>query len=218
MAGFANIFFSAGKKDTARKLFKASFKHGTKNPVTYLNYAVMILHEDESEQALEYAQKGIALGPDIMAEKNLKLTLGSAYWKLGQVDKLEAMLNDFDYVNVHVLTTLGYLYFVRGDLDKARTITERAIEDTPDSGPAWDNMGQIYLKEGNLEKAEEAFEKAGLAPASEEMTMLPQNSITIDAEAGRKILRLIEAMEDNDDVQNVHANFDLPEELLAEME
>jgi tetratricopeptide (TPR) repeat protein len=164
MAGLANIFFSSGKEDIAKKLFAQSFKYKTKNPVTYLNYAVMVLHEDDAAKALEYAQKGLDLKPEIMAEKNLRLTVGSAYWKLGEIDKaienLERMLTDFDYVNVHVLTTLGYLYFVRGDLAKAREITEKAIEDTPDSGPAWDNMGQIYLKEDNLDKAEEAFEKA----------------------------------------------------------
>ena len=43
-------------------------------------------------------------------------------------------------------------------------------------------------------------------------------NLTRDAEAGRKLLRLVDALEDNEDVQQVHSNFDLPEELLAEME
>ena len=55
-------------------------------------------------------------------------------------------------------------------------------------------------------------------PESAELSMLPQNSISVDAEAGRKLLRLVDALEDNEDVQQVHSNFDLPEELLAEME
>ena len=64
----------------------------------------------------------------------------------------------------------------------------------------------------------QAYEDAGIEYLSAEISMLPQNTITVDAEAGAKLMRLVEAMEDNEDVQNVHANFDLPDELLAEME
>ncbi|MDR1705165.1 MAG: tetratricopeptide repeat protein [Clostridiales bacterium] len=164
IAGIANLFHSAGKKDIARKLYLMSFKYKTRNPITYLNYAVLVLHEGGADQALEYARHGLTLNPDLMTEKNLRLTKGSAYWLLGELDSavetLEDMVKDFDYVNVHVLTSLGFLYFARGDLEKAKSITEKAIEDTPDSGPAWDNMGQIYLKEDDLDKAEEAFKKA----------------------------------------------------------
>ena len=48
--------------------------------------------------------------------------------------------------------------------------------------------------------------------------MITQNASAVDAETGRKLMRLMDALDDNDDVQNVYANFDLPEELLAEME
>ena len=46
---------------------------------------------------------------------------------------------------------------------------------------------------------------------------LPQNTVEVDAENGRKLLRLLDALEDNDDVQNVYANFDLPDEIMAEL-
>jgi len=42
--------------------------------------------------------------------------------------------------------------------------------------------------------------------------------VAVDADTGRKMLRLYEMLEDNEDVQNVYANFDLPDELLAEFE
>jgi transcriptional/translational regulatory protein YebC/TACO1 len=41
--------------------------------------------------------------------------------------------------------------------------------------------------------------------------------VAVDAETGRKVLKLYDALDDNDDVQNVYANFELPPELLAEM-
>ena len=91
---------------------------------------------------------------------------------------------------------------------------ENGAEDIVDEGDFW----EVHSEPGNFDGLRQAFEDAGIEPESAEISMLPQNSITIDAETGRKILRLIEAMEDNEDVQQVHANFDLPDEVLAEME
>ena len=45
----------------------------------------------------------------------------------------------------------------------------------------------------------------------------PQNTIAVDDEAGEKILKLIGALEDNDDVQNVYANFEISDALVAKM-
>lgn len=83
-----------------------------------------------------------------------------------------------------------------------------------------DNDGtiEVLCDYSDFETLRQAFEDANMTPESAEIAMLPQNTITVDAETGRKLMRLVEAMEDNDDVQNVHANFDLPEEVLAEME
>jgi transcriptional/translational regulatory protein YebC/TACO1 len=48
--------------------------------------------------------------------------------------------------------------------------------------------------------------------------MIPQNTVAVDKATGLKLLKLYDALDENDDVQNVYANFDLPDELLAEME
>ena len=75
------------------------------------------------------------------------------------------------------------------------------------------------LDELRVSQAEidEAFEAAGFAMLSAEPTMVPQTMNPVDVETGRKIVRLLEALEDNEDVQNVHSNADLPDELMAEM-
>lgn len=164
LAGVANMYYQRGKREKARAMYERSFRNKVKNPAVFLNYAVMRLHDGDAEIALNYAQKSLELKPDIMAEKNINLTIGSCYWMLGEIDKavahLEGMVSKYDYVNAHVLTTLGYLYILAGDLDKAKATSEKAIEDTPDSGAAWDNMGQIYLAQGDLDNAEKAFKKA----------------------------------------------------------
>ncbi|MDX2225758.1 MAG: YebC/PmpR family DNA-binding transcriptional regulator [Verrucomicrobiae bacterium] len=61
-----------------------------------------------------------------------------------------------------------------------------------------------------------AIKKAGLVPDSAKPTFIPTNTSTVTtAESARLILDLYEALEDHDDVQNVHANFDIPDDILA---
>lgn len=66
-----------------------------------------------------------------------------------------------------------------------------------------------------FEEVKEYLQKQGLALESSEVTMLPQNTVDIDnPDEARRILSLMEALEDNDDVQNVYANFEIPETLM----
>jgi YebC/PmpR family DNA-binding regulatory protein len=91
---------------------------------------------------------------------------------------------------------------------------EYGAEDVLDEGDSW----EVQCRQGEFEALSKGFSAAGYAPESSEISMIPQNYIEVDAETGRKLLRLVEELEDNDDVQNVYANFDLPEEVLAEIE
>ena len=63
----------------------------------------------------------------------------------------------------------------------------------------------------------EALREAAVAYENAEITMVPQNSIDLDAGTARQTLRLIDALEENDDVQEVYANFDISEEVMAEV-
>ena len=67
----------------------------------------------------------------------------------------------------------------------------------------------------NLTAVREALEQAGIPYESAELTMVPKTTVRLDDEsAAKKILRLIDALEENDDVQDVYANFDIPEQVL----
>jgi transcriptional/translational regulatory protein YebC/TACO1 len=60
-----------------------------------------------------------------------------------------------------------------------------------------------------------ALEASGIQVESAELTMLPRTTVQIEEEAAaRKLLRLMDALEENDDVQDVYANFDIPEGIL----
>ena len=63
----------------------------------------------------------------------------------------------------------------------------------------------------------EAIEKAGIAITSSELTMIPKNEAPVSAEGARGVLKLIEALEDHEDVQNVYANCDIPDEVMKEL-
>lgn len=91
---------------------------------------------------------------------------------------------------------------------------EAGVEDVLDDDDSW----QVLCAAEDLHTAKAAFEAAGIEPLSAELGRIPQNMVPVDVETGRKALRLFDALEDNDDVQNVYANFELPPELLAEME
>ena len=66
-----------------------------------------------------------------------------------------------------------------------------------------------------LSAVREAIEAAGFTIESAELSLLPKTTVAIDDESkARQLMRLIEALEDNDDVQDVYANFDIPEQVL----
>ena len=68
----------------------------------------------------------------------------------------------------------------------------------------------------DLNTVKEALEAAGVGVKNAELTMLPTTSIEVAEESeAKKVLRLMDAIDDHDDVQNVHSNFDIPEAVLA---
>jgi YebC/PmpR family DNA-binding regulatory protein len=74
---------------------------------------------------------------------------------------------------------------------------------------------QVTTAPEDLSAVRDALEQAGIPLDSAELTMVPKSTVKVDDEASaRKLLRLMEALEDNDDVQGVYANFDIPESVL----
>lgn len=80
-----------------------------------------------------------------------------------------------------------------------------------------DDVIEVTCPSEALVKVREALEEAGIEFMSAEQTQIPKTTVRIEdlKEAG-KILRLMDALEDNDDVQNAYANFDIPDEILQE--
>lgn len=89
---------------------------------------------------------------------------------------------------------------------------EAGAEDVIDDGDVW----TIQTAMGDFATTRDSLENGGIAMQSAELAMVPANLVEVNAETGMKLLRLMEALDDNDDVQNVYANADFPEDMPAD--
>jgi len=92
---------------------------------------------------------------------------------------------------------------------------EAGAEDLVDEGSSW----RLTCPPGEVGRLTAALAEAEVAVESDEVTMLPSQSVPLDSEGdARKVLRLIDMLEDLDDVQNVYANFDIPDAIIELVE
>ena len=92
---------------------------------------------------------------------------------------------------------------------------EAGAEDLEDQGDMW----QLTCPPSDLVPLRSALEEAGLEVDSAEAMLIPTTTVPVEDEGGaRKVLRLIDILEDHDDVQNVYANFDIPDHVIELVE
>jgi YebC/PmpR family DNA-binding regulatory protein len=111
-------------------------------------------------------------------------------------------------------TRKGTLTVDRGiDEDRlTELVVEAGAEDLRDEGDHW----LITAEPSELQSVRQALLEAGVEPLEAELQLLPTTSVPVEDEAeARRVLRLIEALDDLDDVQNVWSNFDIPDAVLA---
>ncbi len=119
---------------------------------------------------------------------------------------------------------VGWMFDPRGvitfddsvDYDKLfeTAISLDALDITEDEGEY-----KVYTTIENFQNVVEGLENAGLKSVSAELTRIPQNTIEItDEETAGQILKLLEKLEEHDDVQNVYANFDISDDILQKLE
>jgi YebC/PmpR family DNA-binding regulatory protein len=99
-----------------------------------------------------------------------------------------------------------------GEDDVMLAALDAGAEDIVDDGDSW----RLTCPPQATETVREALEAAGVTVLSAETTMLPSTTIEVtDPDEAKKILRIMDALEEHDDVQDVYSNFDIPEEILA---
>ena len=106
-------------------------------------------------------------------------------------------------------------------VDKA-VVLEDTLMDVALSAGAEDIKSQeksyeVITAPGDFEKVKSALQEKGVNFQSAEVTMLPTSTIKVVSPEAKQLLHLIEALEDQDDVQEVYANFDIPDEIIEQL-
>jgi YebC/PmpR family DNA-binding regulatory protein len=111
----------------------------------------------------------------------------------------------------------GLFVFDASTIDEER-LMEIALEAGVDDVRQESGKFELICEPENYSQVDEVLQNAGLTPEAKEITRIPQNTVTLNVEEARKVLKLVEALDDHDDVQNVSANFDITDQVMAEIE
>jgi YebC/PmpR family DNA-binding regulatory protein len=89
-----------------------------------------------------------------------------------------------------------------------------ALESGADDLTTSDDHIEIISSMENFDRSRTAIEESAATILTAELSMIPQNTVKLEGKEAERMLRLMEALEEHDDVQKVHANFDIPDEIL----
>jgi len=103
---------------------------------------------------------------------------------------------------------------VPADAASEDTLLEAALEAGAEDMQVDDTSFEIRTAPGDLDAVKQALDSSGIPYESAELTMLPQTRVSLEEKQAQQVLRLMDALEDQDDVQQVYANFDIPEQIM----
>ncbi len=126
---------------------------------------------------------------------------------LGEVGCVSWMFEKKGYILVEKTKT---------DEDTLMSIALEAGAEDLKNDPKEDNF-EIVTAPENVGAVQHAIEKAGISVSLAEVTMLPKNYAAVDEKQAEQMMRMIEALEEHDDVQNVYTNVDVPDEVMAKV-
>ena len=157
-----------------------------------------------------YGPAGVALIIDVVSD-NRNRTTGEVRHALtkhgGNLGENGAVSWNFE--------TKGVITVDRKRVDED-TLMSAALEagaaDVSDEGEVW----EVYTEPTDLSTVSEALNKGGIATQSAEVHRVPKTYVKLDGDDARKVIRLVEMLEELDDVQRVSANFDIPDEILQQ--
>jgi len=246
MAGhsqFKNIMHRKGRQDAARsKLFgklareiTVSAKLGMPDPAMNprLRAAVLAARaENMTKDTIERAIKK-ALGSDADTYDEIRY---EGYGPGGVAIIVEVLTDNRNRTASDVRSTFskhggnlaetGAVSFMFGHVGvveydakvgSADTVLEAVIEAGAEDVVSGDHGHQIYTTADSLREVAKALEVKLGEPRKAALIWKPQNTVAVDDENGEKLLRLIETLEDHDDVQNVYANFEVSDALVQKL-
>jgi YebC/PmpR family DNA-binding regulatory protein len=241
---WATIKHQKGAKDAKRgKLFarliravEVAARSGGSNPDGNPTLADAIQKAKDNSVPNDTIERAVKRGAGELEGQQLDLVTYEAYAPGGVAILVEALTDNRNRTTAdvrHVVTrgggsladagSVAYLFNRKGQLvvpadgvDEDR-VMEVALEAGAEDVEAGQDGFTVTTAPGDLRAVRAAFDQAGIAYESAEVTMVPTVSVPLECETAVRVLRLLDALEDLDDVQDVYANFDIPDEVMAEV-
>ncbi|TFG37648.1 MAG: YebC/PmpR family DNA-binding transcriptional regulator [Syntrophobacterales bacterium] len=110
----------------------------------------------------------------------------------------------------------GTIIFNKNDVDEDE-LMEIVLEAGGDDVAEHESEYEVITDPNAFEDVKSAIDSSGIKYIVAEIGMVPQTTVNLDEQKAAQMLRLMELMEDNDDVQNVYANFDIPDEIMERL-
>jgi YebC/PmpR family DNA-binding regulatory protein len=110
----------------------------------------------------------------------------------------------------------GYLVVEKSAVDEEQ-LMEVALDAGADDIQEGDKEFEVVTDPGAFDAVKEALDKAGIQYVLAEVTMHPQSVVQLEGKNAEHMLRLMEQLEDHDDIQKVYANFDIPEGVMEQL-
>ncbi len=169
--------------------YAAAYKLGTMNTTILASYGLILLRQEKAAVAKDCFERALENTTYFLTTKTLKGNTSIAQWKLGNIEEaietyqyildkyskdeksyqeefgysqegVEAIVKDNPYMYPQDYTTLGYLYILNKEYDKATFYTKAAIASKEKYAAAYDNLGQIAYYQDDFELARTHFEEA----------------------------------------------------------
>lgn len=110
------------------------------------------------------------------------------------------------------------LFLIASDKSDEDTLMELALEAGADDVSTVGDKFEITCDPNAFQAVSKALEDAEIPTEVKEIARIPQNTVDLDAAAAGKVLKIMERLDDHDDVQNVSANFNIPDDVMAELD
>jgi YebC/PmpR family DNA-binding regulatory protein len=244
MAGhskWANIKHRKGRQDAKRgKLFakliraiEAAARNGGGDPAANATLATAIQKAKDASVPKDNIERAVARGSGEMEGVNYEEAWYEGYAAGGVALYVQILTDNRNRAAADVRSTfnkmggslgepgsVGYLFdqkgyvLATGDED---TVMLAALEGGAEDVVPSDEQWEITCAPTDLAAVRTALEEADVIIDQAEVTQIASTSVPVDAATAPKVLRLVDALEDLDDVQAVFANFDIPDEVLAEV-
>jgi YebC/PmpR family DNA-binding regulatory protein len=248
MAGhshWAGIKHKKAKEDARRgkafsriaKAIMTAARHGGKDPDTNLDLKYAIEAAKAANMPKDNVERAILKGAGELEGSQLEAVRFEGYGPGGAAVLVDTLTDNRNRTTPHMrkifadhggqlaaggsvswsFESKGLILLLAGERSEEE-LFEIAIEaGAEDFQRAGDDF-EVSCDARSLHAVRDALREAGLEMESAEVTMVPQSYVDLSVDDGRKVLKMMEDLEDDEDVTAVHSNFNLPPELMAELE